>query len=229
MWQRRLFGATFAFSSVITPFFLGAVAGGIASGRVPPGIAAGDLMTSWVNPTSMITGALAVGIAAYLAAVYLTRDAQRGDHADLAADFRRRALITGGIVGVLSIVGLLILRFDVPGLFAELTSGAPLLLLIVSIIAGAASIVLLARRAYRAVRVTAALAVTGLLWAWAVGQYPELLPGVTVDDAAATDQVLAASLIALGAGAVLLIPSLWWLYTTFQREHNPEPATSTFS
>src|ERR1700712_591689 len=134
MWQRRLFGATFAFSSVVTPFFLGAVAGGIASGRVPPGIAAGDLVTSWLNPTSLITGALAVGIAAYLAAVYLTRDAQRSHQIELAEAFRRRAMITGGVVGAMSIIGLLVLRIDVPPLFTELTTGAALPLLTVSII-----------------------------------------------------------------------------------------------
>ena len=39
LWQRRLFGAVFAFSSVVTPFFLGATAGAVASGRVPPGSA----------------------------------------------------------------------------------------------------------------------------------------------------------------------------------------------
>ncbi|MBB6348973.1 cytochrome bd-type quinol oxidase subunit 2 [Nonomuraea muscovyensis] len=70
-----------------------------------------------------------------------------------------------------------------------------------------------------AVRVTAALAVTGLLWGWGVGQYPELLPGVTLADAAATDAVLAASLGSLAVGALLLVPSLWWLYATFQRDH----------
>ncbi|MDF2711564.1 MAG: cytochrome d ubiquinol oxidase subunit, partial [Nonomuraea muscovyensis] len=49
LWQRRLFGATFAFSSLVTPYFLGTVAGAIASGRVPPGIARGDLVSSWAN------------------------------------------------------------------------------------------------------------------------------------------------------------------------------------
>src|SRR5437762_5252280 len=51
--RQRLFGALFAFSSVVTPFFLGTVAGGIASGRVPLGAAAGDLVRSWFNPTSV--------------------------------------------------------------------------------------------------------------------------------------------------------------------------------
>lgn len=88
---QRLFGAAFAFSSVATPFFLGTVAGGIASGRVLPGIGDSDLVTSWWNPTSVVTGVLAIAVGAYLAAVFLTRDAQR--HApQLVLAFRRRAL-----------------------------------------------------------------------------------------------------------------------------------------
>ncbi len=56
----RLFGATFAASSVITPFFLGAVAGAVASGRVPAGIARAHPVRSFVNPTSVLGGTLAV-------------------------------------------------------------------------------------------------------------------------------------------------------------------------
>ncbi|MFI0350794.1 cytochrome d ubiquinol oxidase subunit II [Actinomadura sp. 9N407] len=226
LWQQRLFGATFAFSSVVTPFFLGTVAGAIASGRVPPGVAEGDLITSWLNPTSLICGSLAVGVAAYLAAVFLTRDAERGGEPELAEAFRKRALIAGAVVGVLSAVGLLVLHADAGPLFDELTTGRGLPLLIVSIVAGLASLVLLWRRAYVAVRVTAALAVVGLLWGWGLGQYPHLLPGVDVDEAAATDAVLAASLGALAVGALLLLPSLWWLYATFQRGEATERSTN---
>jgi cytochrome d ubiquinol oxidase subunit II len=225
LWQQRLFGGTFAFSSVVTPFFLGTVAGAIASGRVPPGIAKGDLVGSWTNPTSLAAGALAVGTAAYLAGVYLTRDAQRAGDAGLVDAFRRRALGCGVVVGVLSAASLLVLRADAPGLFAQLTSGRALPLLVLSIVAGVASLVLLWRRAYLAVRLTAALAVTGLLWGWGVGQYPYLLPGVSLAEAAATDTVLAASLGALGVGALLLLPSLWWLYSTFQRDRSGKAAS----
>ena len=49
---QRVFGAAFALSSVITPFFLGTIAGAIASGRVPPGTARGDVIGSWLSPTS---------------------------------------------------------------------------------------------------------------------------------------------------------------------------------
>ncbi|MUL41973.1 cytochrome d ubiquinol oxidase subunit II [Streptomonospora sp. PA3] len=218
LWQRRLFGAAFAFSSLVTPFFLGTVAGAIASGRVPPGIAAGDLVAGWLNPTSLVSGALAVGTAAYLAAVYLTRDAQRAGEPGLVSAFRRRALASGVVVGALSVAGLAVLRADAPRLFAELTSGAALAFLVLSVGSGVVSLGLLAwTRAYLVVRVSAALAVAGLLWGWGAAQYPRLLPGVTLREAAATDAVLGAALGALAVGAVLLVPSLLWLYTMFQR------------
>src|SRR5690242_18984712 len=65
----------FAVASLVTPFALGAAAGGIAADRVPVGNAAGDLITSWLNPTSILIGLLAVAFSAYLAAVYLAADA----------------------------------------------------------------------------------------------------------------------------------------------------------
>src|SRR4029453_9484013 len=80
MWLKRVFGASFAASSVLTPFFLGAVAGVGATGRVPTGNARGNLITSWLNPTSLLGGTLAVGVCAYLAAVFLVRDAERDGH-----------------------------------------------------------------------------------------------------------------------------------------------------
>jgi cytochrome bd ubiquinol oxidase subunit II len=225
LWQQRLFGAAFALSSVLTPAFLGATAGAIASGRVPPGIAAGDLVDSWWNLTSAAIGLLCVGVGAYLAAVYLTRDAQRtGEHA-LAEAFRRKAIGTGVAVGALAAAGLAVLRQDAPVLFDELTAvpAAPLVLL--SAVAGVLSLALLVRRRYVLVRLTAALAVAAVVWGWGAAQYPVLLaPGLTVDDAAASRAVLQATLGALAVGAVLLVPSLAWLFVLFQRgpERTPE-------
>src|SRR4051794_16876292 len=89
--EQRLAGATFAASSVLTPFFFGTIAGGIASGRVPAQ-GYGDAITSWCNPTSMFGGTLAVVACAYMAAVFLAVDARRAGDADLERWFRRRAL-----------------------------------------------------------------------------------------------------------------------------------------
>ncbi len=84
--------ALFALSSLLTPFFLGAAVGAVASGRVPVGNAAGDPVASWWNPTGALAGALAALTGVYLAAVYLAADARRADAPDLAEAFRLRAL-----------------------------------------------------------------------------------------------------------------------------------------
>ena len=79
--RRRLFGAVFAVSSLLTPFFLGAAVGGIASGRAAPGTAASA--HAWANTTSVVAGLLAVAATAFLGAVFLTADAHRFDAPDL--------------------------------------------------------------------------------------------------------------------------------------------------
>jgi cytochrome d ubiquinol oxidase subunit II len=219
--HQRLFGAVFALSSVLTPLFLGTVAGGVASGRIPPGLAAGDVVTSWLNPTSLATGVLAVATSAYLAAVFLTRDAQRTEP-ELLPFFRRCALGAGVAVGALAAAGLVVVRLDAPELSSALWRPPALVLVLVSLAAGVASLGLLLARQYVAVRVTAGLAAAAVLWAWAVAQYPVLLrPSYTVDDAAAAPAVLRALLVVTAVGAALLLPSLWWLYVTFQRTSSP--------
>ncbi len=218
--QRTVYGVTFALASLVTPFFLGATGGAVASGRIPPGVAEGDLIGSWWNPTSVFCGLLAVVVTAYLAAVYLTADARRGGRADLAEYFRRRALATGILAGLVAAVGLLVVRADSPDLWPGLTS-AGLPWIVLSIGAGVVSLGLLVRRAYVAVRLTASAAVVALLAGWGVAQWPWLLPGVSVAEAAATEAVLVTVLWALAVGAVLLVPSLVALYVVFQR---PAPA-----
>ncbi|SNT58594.1 cytochrome d ubiquinol oxidase subunit II [Streptosporangium subroseum] len=217
LWQQRLFGAAFAVSSVLTPFFLGTVAGAVASGRVPPGLAAGDLVNSWLAPTSLLGGVLAVGVCAYLAAVYLCDDAVRAGLPELAGGFRRRALIIGLGVGVVALGGVAVLRGDAPRLFEGLTHRA-LPLLVASAVLGLISLALLWRRRFLLVRITAALAVTAVVWGWPLAQYPVMLPpGLTVEEAAAHPSVLTATLIVLGVGALVILPSMVWLFLVQRR------------
>ena len=113
--EARVLGAVFAFSSVLIPFFLGAAIGGEASGRVPVGNAAGDLITSWLNPTSVLIGVVGVLSGAYLAAVYLAGDcrprrAARPRRARSARARWERASSTGAV----ALGGLLVLRSDAP-------------------------------------------------------------------------------------------------------------------
>jgi len=221
---RRLFGAAFALSSVVTPFFLGAATGAIASGRVPTRVGAGDVLRSWLNPSGVLGGVLAVGVCSYLAAVYLCADARRAGEDDLAEGFRRRAVLMGALVGVVALAGIAVLHQDAPRLFGRLT-GVALPVIFASAALGLASLVLLAVRRYVAVRVTAALAVTAVLWGWAVGQYPMLL-GTHLDlgEAAAPEAVLRPLIAVLAGGTALLVPSLLLLYGMFQSEPGDEVA-----
>jgi cytochrome d ubiquinol oxidase subunit II len=215
--QARLFGIVFATSSIITPFFLGTVAGAVASGRVPPGIAQGDIIRSWLNPTSVFGGVLAVATCAYLAAVFLCADAERAGDRALVAWFRTRAIATALLVGLLALGGIAVLRADAPLLSTGLTHrGLPLVVL--SALAGLASILLVVRNRFVLARAAAGLAVTAVIWGWAAAQYPWLLPpDLTIAQAAAPRATLVAMLVSLVIGAVLLVPSLVFLFALFQR------------
>lgn len=195
-------------SSLVAPFALGACLGGIASGRVPYGNASGDLITSWLNPTSLVIGALAVVCSAYLAAVYLCDDARRRGQTALIAPLRRRALGAGAVAGVLAIGGLLVLRADARALYDGLVGGDGLPALIASVVAGVATVVLVARHRFAPARWAAIVAVSTLVLGWALAQHPTLLPDLTVEQAAAPRDTLVAIVVAAVGGAVVLLPSL---------------------
>jgi cytochrome d ubiquinol oxidase subunit II len=224
--MRRFLGAAFAVSSLVTPYFLGTVVGGVASGRVPPGIATGDVVTSWVNPTSTLGGVLAVLTCAYLAAVFLCLDAEHEGHPELAEGFRLRALGTAAVTGAAGLGGLFVLRGDAPQL-ADGLFGQALPVVALSVLAGLASIVLLVLRRYALARVTSSLAVAAILLGWAAAQYPYVLPPrLTIEAAAAGQATLVAMLVALVAGSVLLVPALVYLYRLFQRAGTHAPGVS---
>jgi cytochrome d ubiquinol oxidase subunit II len=199
-------------SSVLTPFALGAALGGIASGRVPVGNARGDLITSWLNPTSITIGVIAVISCAYLAAVFLAADAVRREEPALAAEFRRRALAAGAVAGVAAAAGLIVLRSDARGLFDELVGGDGLVGLIVSGVAGIVTVLALLRGRHELARYGSAVAVAGVVGGWALAQAPVILPGLTVDQAAAPHDTLVATLVAIIAGGAILFPSLGLLF-----------------
>ncbi|CAA9523525.1 MAG: Cytochrome bd terminal oxidase subunit II, partial [uncultured Thermoleophilia bacterium] len=202
-----------AISSVLTPFFLGTAVGGVASGRVPVGNAEGDLITSWLNATSLILGVISVVTAGYMAAVFLAADAARHGEDDLAEDYRLRALIAGALGGVAAVAGLAALRADARALFDELLSGAGVPAVIASGVAGVATVVLLLTRRYEVARYTSAVAVAAIIAGWALAQNPTILPGLTIDDAAAPEPTLIAVMVAVVAGAFVLLPSLGLLFT----------------
>ncbi|WP_067459410.1 cytochrome d ubiquinol oxidase subunit II [Actinomadura macra] len=183
-WYRWVFGA----SSVLTPYCLGAVATVVATGG-----------SSWLSLPGLYGGILTTALCAYLAAVYLIWDARRLADDDASLRFRGYAFLSGTAVGLLALPGAAVLGVRSP-------------LILLSAAAGAASLVLLLRRAYLSVRVTGGLAVVTVLWGAAE------MSGLDLDGAAAQDAVLQAVFVALGVGALILVPSMTWLYVLFQRQ-----------
>jgi cytochrome d ubiquinol oxidase subunit II len=214
--EQRVYGVAFALSSVITPYCFGSVAGALASGRVPAG-GHGDAVTSWLNPTSVLGGALAVLVCAYLAAVFLSVDARRlGDNV-LANGFRARALLAGVVTGLVCLGGVFVLHSDAPRLFHQLSHrGLPLLA--VSAASGVASLALLAARRHLGERVLAALAVAAVVCGWGVAQYPYLLgTHLRIAQAAAPNSTLWVLIGVAITAAALIAPSLAWLYVLQNR------------
>jgi cytochrome d ubiquinol oxidase subunit II len=219
---QRTFGAIFAISSVIVPYCMGAVVGGIASGRVPAGGKAGDPWSSWVNPTSILGGTLAVIVAAYLASIYLVWDAARLSDDEMVAYFRRRALVAAVVAGLGACVGIFVLKADAPYLFDGLSSrGLPLVIL--SALAGVGSLTLLIRRSHTGARLLAVAAVASIVIAWGVAQWDYLLPeSLTVSQAAAPDGTIQAMLVAVVLAALFVGPGFVLLFVLDQRGGLPE-------
>ena len=214
--QQRVVGAAFALSSVLTPFFLGTVAGGLASGRVPTA-GHGDPLTSWLNPTSLLGGVVAVLACAFTAAVFLTAEARRRDEPEMEEWFGHRAQLTAVVTGVVALAGIGVLLADAPRLFGNLL-GRALPLVILSGLCGLGSLLLLRRLSPRLVQVLAVTATAAIVAGWGVAQYPYLLgTHLSIDAAAAPRSTLWALTVVAVAAVLLVVPSVGLLFTLAQR------------
>jgi cytochrome d ubiquinol oxidase subunit II len=210
--ELRAIDTVFAVSSILTPFALGTMVGAVASGRVPVGNATGHLFLSWTGSTSILIGLLAVASSGYLAAVYLAADAARLRERDLERRFRRRALGAGVIAGAVAFGALAVGHSDAHRIYHGLVQGDGRSALIVSVLAGLATLVLVSKGRYETARFSAGLAVAAVIAGWALAQNPTLLPGLTIQQAAAPHSTLIAIVVAVFAGAVILFPSLALLF-----------------
>jgi cytochrome d ubiquinol oxidase subunit II len=220
----RRIDTAFAVCSLLTPFALGTVIGGIAARRVPVGNAAGHLISSWTNPTSVTIGVIAVLSSAYLAAVYLAADAARHGDPEMAAAFRIRALAAGLLAGAAAAAGVLVIHADAHPLFRGLSTGGGLPALIVSAVAGLFAVALVWTRHFEPARYVAALAVAAVIAGWALAQEPVFLSHLTIRQAAAPYDTLVLVVVAVLAGGVILFPSLAFLFRLFLSGHLTDSA-----
>jgi cytochrome d ubiquinol oxidase subunit II len=209
-------GLAFGVASVVTPIFLGTAAAAVASGSIhaPHGQLASGFLDGWTTPLAVVIGLFALSICAYLAATYLMVENEA--RPELLADFRQRAIVAALVSGTLAMLSLVMAYFEAPRLIQSLTGrGLPLFAL--ALLNGPLALWAVWRSRPRMARIAVVAQVSLVLWAWAVGQWPYLVPpDLTVTGTASPAATLDAMLIVLGIGGAFLIPSLWLLFRVFK-------------
>ena len=214
-------GVVFGVASIITPFFLGTAAAAVASGSIhaPGGKLASGFLDGWTTPLAIVIGLFALAMCAYLAATYLM--VENENRPELLGDFRRRAIAAAFVSGVFALLALAISYFDGQQLLKALTGrGLPLFML--ALLNGPLALWAVWRSKPRIARVAVVGQVVLVLWAWALGQWPYLVPpDLTIAATAAPPGTLTGMLIVITLGGLLLIPSLWLLFRVF-KARNPQ-------
>jgi cytochrome bd ubiquinol oxidase subunit II len=166
-----------------------------------------------------VIGLFALSMCAYLAATYLMVECE--DRLELLADFRRRAIASALASGVLALLALVISCLEAPRLLQALFGrGLPLFAL--ALLNGPLALWAVWRSRPRIARAAVVGQVVLVLWAWAVGQWPYLVPpNLTISATAAPAATLNGMLVVITIGGLLLLPSLWLLFRVF-KARNPQ-------
>jgi cytochrome d ubiquinol oxidase subunit II len=217
--QRR-WSRLFAIASTVTPLLLGTILGAIATGTVSDARLSNNnfldaFVWPWLAPFPLGVGVLALVLFAFLAAVYLTVEA---DDEALRNDFRVRALFAAGAAAIVGTFDLVLARSGAPLVWTALTQGnVAMAFRIAATIAALGAMAALWRRAYRSARIAAVVEVSLIVWGWALGQFPYLVPpDLTIGNASAPAATLKLLITALLIGLAVLIPSLRYLFKVFK-------------
>ncbi len=223
--QRR-WGRVFAIASLVTPLLLGTALGAIAAGAVgvaasaTPASFAAQYIRPWLAPFPLRIGAVTLACFAFLAATYLTLEAPEGA---LREDFRRRAIASGVAVSAAALLALVTAGTSAPLMRHGLIGSRwalPFQLITGAVAIGA--LAALVRRRYALARLAAMLQVSLVLWGWAWSQYPYVVPpDLTIASAAAPPTTLQLVIVALVLGALVLVPSLFYLFRVFKSGDRP--------
>jgi len=214
--QRRwstLFGAASFFTPLVQGVTLGALAPGqirVAEGKVTTGF-----FVAWLTPFAFVSGLLVLTTCAFLAATYLTVDP--AGEPDVRNDFRRRALWSGGVLPAIVLLLLLGARNGAPQFFQGLANWTAIVIALGITASAIVAFLSLWTRRFSLARVAAIAEVTLMLIGWGWAQYPHLIaPDITIYNSSAPVTTLRLLLIALVIGAVVLFPSLAFLYYIFK-------------
>lgn len=215
-----LMARVFEISSILTPFAMGMAVTATATGRIV--VENGYVQSgpwSWISPFTIIGGLVGMGVCAYLAPIFMTVRTK----GELREDFRIRGVAAGVVLGALTAGAIPVAWMDAP-LFAERLLGTwALIFVVLAVCFGSATQFLLWKRFYVAAQTAAAGTVFLTLAGFGAAMYPDILIGrLSISAAASPRATLIAFLTVLPFGALILIPSLFFLFWTFRGE--PDPA-----
>lgn len=207
----------FSWSSLLTPVLLGVTLGTIASGRLQwndEGVYVSGFFQPWLTPFPWVVGLFTVAIFALLAAVYLCAETEGA----LQESFRRRAIGAWVAVAVLGILAWIFAGWGAPTFAARLTQpwwSWPLRIL-TALFAAGSLFLLIKRRVYLA-RACTVVQVTLIVLGYGLAQFSYLVvPQFTIQNSAASPRMHSLLLGALGFGAIILLPSFWYLFRVFK-------------
>jgi cytochrome bd ubiquinol oxidase subunit II len=217
----RRWGRIFGVASVVGPFFLGTSLAAVSGGRIRVA-ADGQVVAptqAWWGPFPIAVGLFVVVLFAFVAAVYLCVEAEDPKHdPQLRDDFRVRALGAGGLAGLASLLVRITAGAESPR-FAQALFGSPWSTAVQILVAALAlgALLSLFARAFRLARVLVIIQVGAVVIGWGLAQHPFVVaPDVTLVGAGAPAATLRVILGACVAGALVLVPSLAWLFRVFK-------------
>ncbi|TMC20998.1 MAG: cytochrome d ubiquinol oxidase subunit II [Chloroflexi bacterium] len=214
----RWWGRVFSISSILTPFFLGASAAAVASGKLlrPDGIADATYIVSWTSPFAITIGAMAVALCATLSAVYLVVEANQAHEQLLTESYRRKALWAGAVTAVLGALGLGLSVSEAPLLWSGMVARA-VPVVVATMLIGLATATTLYIKRYRIARLLIISETAFLLGSWGLSQYPYIIPPqATIANSANEPSVILMLLITIACGLAILLPSLYYLFSVFK-------------
>jgi cytochrome d ubiquinol oxidase subunit II len=208
-----LFGA----ASFFTPFIQGLTLAALSTGeiRIVDGRLATGFFAGWLTPFAFACGLFALALFAFLAATYLTVDTST--ERDVQNDFRLRALWSGVALAPIAFVVFITSKEGAPVMYHGLTQWWAPLLIGATLVFAIAALTSLWLRRFALARIAAIAEVTLILTGWSLAQYPRLVtPDITIFNAAAPEITLRLLTYALVAGAIVLFPSLFFLFRVFK-------------
>jgi cytochrome d ubiquinol oxidase subunit II len=223
--MQAVYNRVFVISSVVTPLFLGILAGSTVAGRIDPNARdfAHAYIYPWFNLFSVSTGLFTVALCGFLAAVYLIGEAD--------SEHDRRRFVTKAKISNLMAIGFGLMVFasatieDVPlfnwifrnpvGLTAVMLASASLVVLWQWI----------NRKRPAVLRVLVAFQVTMILLAITYAHFPNIVllaNGQTLSliDSAAPEKTMQALGWALILGSLFILPALYYLFYSFQKSED---------